>query len=70
MASDTDVTYAKGARHERVGSWELRGGGGAAGAAAAGKADTNTAEEGNTAVPQTGAVVTKITHTRWVQADG
>ena len=29
MASDADVGYAKGgARHERTGSWELRGGGG------------------------------------------
>ncbi|KAK0634653.1 histidine phosphatase superfamily [Bombardia bombarda] len=28
MASDTDIAYAKsGARHERTGSWELRGGG-------------------------------------------
>ena len=61
MASDTDVTYAKsGTRQERIGSWELRGGGDdgptAVTAAAASPAAADV-EEGDTS----GAAPTKVT---------
>ncbi|KAH8899727.1 phosphoglycerate mutase-like protein [Thozetella sp. PMI_491] len=57
MASDTDIAYAKsGVRHERVGSWELRGGG-STGAGSSSK----DVEEGITTVAVPVASVTKTT---------
>ena len=60
MASDTDVTYAKsGTRQERIGSWELRGGGedGPTTVAAAAAAPAAADVEGGTS----GAAPTKVT---------
>ncbi len=65
MASDADIAYANGGkRHERVGSWELRGGG--EGGPGVGSTDASSTvkeiEDGISPVTVSGAVVVKTSN--------